>query len=425
MNYFSMFTALIAIAALATPGAACAAQGNDRVYDMIYTVTPDPGKASASVQLHVQQPRSLLREMRMQIDPERISDVTGSGIINVGVDEIRWTPTPTGGTLSWTVSIPHERNNNGHDAWLADDWGVFRAEDIIPRAATRTLRGSKSNTTLNFRLPRGWSVVTEYFGNDSSFKVQRPERLFDQPAGWIAMGELGVRRDEIAGTRVAVAAPVNQTNRRLEMLALLRWTLPELARIVPKLPRRLTIVSAGEPMWRGALSAPASLFIQAERPLISENATSTLLHEVMHVSTGMSSEYGYDWIVEGIAEYYSLELLRRSDSISEKRYLDARRSQRAWGKKATTLCAPSSSGATTALAVTTLTALDRELRAASGGDVTLDDVTAELLARGEALNLERLRRAAESVGGDSIETLHTDKLPGCSDNGRENSQLSN
>jgi hypothetical protein len=407
------------------PGAPCAAQSNDREYDMIYTVTPDPGKASASVQLHVQQPRSLLREIRMQIDPDRISDVIGSGIVNVDDDEIRWTPTPTGGTLSWTVSIPHERNSNGYDAWLADDWGVFRAEDIIPRAATRALRGSESNTTLNFRLPRGWSVVTEYFGNDTSFKVQRPDRFFDQPVGWIVMGNLGVRRDEIAGTRVAVAAPVNQTNRRLEMLALLRWTLPELARIVPTLPRRLTIVSAGEPMWRGALSAPASLFIQAERPLISENATSTLLHEVMHVTTGMRSETGYDWIVEGIAEYYSLELLRRSDSISEKRYKNARRSQREWAQQADTLCGPSSSGATTALAVTTLAALDRELRNNSGGELSLDDVTSELLATGEALNLERLRSAAKRIGGGNIETLHTDKLPGCSDNSRDNSQLSN
>lgn len=424
MNYFSVFTVLIVIAAIGMPGAPCAAQSNDREYDMIYTVTPDPGKASASVQLHVQQPRSLLREIRMQIDPDRISDVIGSGIVNVDDDEIRWTPTPTGGTLSWTVSIPHERNSNGYDAWLADDWGVFRAEDIIPRAATRALRGSESNTTLNFRLPRGWSVVTEYFGNDTSFKVQRPDRFFDQPVGWIVMGNLGVRRDEIAGTRVAVAAPVNQTNRRLEILALLRWTLPELARIVPALPRRLTIVSSGEPMWRGALSAPASLFIQAERPLISENATSTLLHEVMHVTTRMRSETGYDWIVEGIAEYYSLELLRRSDSISDKRYKNARRSQREWAQQADTLCGPSSRGATTALAVTTLAALDRELRNSSGGELSLDDVTSELLATGEALNLERLRSAAKRIGGGNIETLHTDKLPGCSDNGRDNSQLS-
>jgi len=178
-------------------------------------------------------------------------------------------------------------------------------------------------------------------------------------------------------------------------------------------------------MWRGALSAPASLFIQAERPLISENATSTLLHEVMHVTTGMRSETGYDWIVEGIAEYYSLELLRRSDSISEKRYKNARRSQREWAQQADTLCGPSSSGATTALAVTTLAALDRELRNNSGGELSLDDVTSELLATGEALNLERLRSAAKRIGGGNIETLHTDKLPGCSDNSRDNSQLSN
>ena len=67
------------------------------------------------------------------------------------------------------------------------------------------------------------------------------------------------------------------------MLALLNWNLPELARAVPNLPRRLTVISAGDPMWRGGLSAPQSIFIHAERPLISENGTSTLMHEIMHI----------------------------------------------------------------------------------------------------------------------------------------------
>ena len=41
------------------------------------------------------------------------------------------------------------------------------------------------------------------------------------------MGKLGVRRETIAGTRIAVAAPEGQTVRRMDMLALLNWILPE------------------------------------------------------------------------------------------------------------------------------------------------------------------------------------------------------
>ena len=53
--------------------------------------------------------------------------------------------------------------------------------------------------------------------------------------------------------------------RRQDILAMLRWTLPKLRRILGQLPERLTVVSAGDPMWRGGLSAPRSLFLHAER----------------------------------------------------------------------------------------------------------------------------------------------------------------
>ena len=59
-------------------------------------------------------------------------------------------------------------------------------------------------------------------------------------------------------------------------------------------------------MWRGGLSAPQSLFVHSDRPLISENATSTLLHEVMHLALGIRAAEQFDWIVEGLASYFAL-----------------------------------------------------------------------------------------------------------------------
>jgi hypothetical protein len=53
----------------------------------------------------------------------------------------------------------------------------------------------------------------------------------------MVMGRLGVRRDTIAGVRVAIAGPVDNAVRRLDMLALLNWTLPELASLLPAMPR--------------------------------------------------------------------------------------------------------------------------------------------------------------------------------------------
>ena len=201
--------------------------------------------------------------------------------------------------------------------------------------------------------------------------------------------------------------------RWLDTIALLNWTLPELARLLPELPPRLTVVSAGEPMWRGGLSAPQSLFLHAERPLISENATSTLLHEVIHMSLGLTSRDGYDWIVEGLAEYYSLQLLQRSGTISNARFAAAQAELSDWAKTAGNLCGPSSSGATTALAVTVLDALNKEILEKSAGEWSLDDVARELWQLGEKVSLDQLNTVVEELTGHKPDVLHSESLPGC------------
>jgi predicted metalloprotease with PDZ domain len=199
----------------------------------------------------------------------------------------------------------------------------------------------------------------------------------------------------------------------MDTLALLNWTLPELARLLPDLPPRLTIVSAGDPMWRGGLSAPQSLFIHADRPLISENATSTLLHEVMHMALGVTARTGHDWIVEGLAEFYSLELLHRSGTISPQRYAQARTDLATWAKDATDLCKATSTGATTALAVGLLADLDSEIRKQTAGDASLDDVTRQLTQIDGRIDLDQMAAIANEITGANSDTLHIDKLPGC------------
>jgi hypothetical protein len=195
------------------------------------------------------------------------------------------------------------------------------------------------------------------------------------------------------------------------MLALLNWTLPELVSILPDALPRLTIISAGDPMWRGGLSAPASLFLHADRPLISENATSPLLHEVMHTALGVRPRDGYDWIAEGFAEYYSIELLRRGHAITPERALAALDWQATWSKNADVLCDRNSTAATTALAVTVLAALQDELQNKSDGNASLDDLLPALV--GSEVDLSTLTRLSEALIGSTPDALHIDRLPGC------------
>ena len=403
---------LVSCTACGAPPSEEASPASPLTYRIEYRVIPDAAAGSVRVTLELEQERALLRELRFRRDA-RVSNIAGDGDLVEAAGLTTWRPPLRGGSLSWQVQIAHRRNGDGYDAWLGPDWGLFRAEDIIPRAATRTLKSAKSETSLVVDLASGWSVVTQYPGKDGRFEIGNPERRFDQPSGWIVMGDLGVRRDTIAGTRVAVAGPTGQSARRLDMLAMLHWTLPELARVVPELPPRLTIVSAGDPMWRGGLSAPQSMFLHADRPLISENATSTLLHELLHISLGITADEGYDWIVEGLAEYYSLELLKRSGTISGSRYEQARTKLANWSAEADSLCAPVSSGATTALAVTVLAALDKEIRAIGKDAASLDEVTQALSRLDTKIDLAALRTLAEEIAGSKLDTLHIDSLPGC------------
>lgn len=380
-------------------------------YRLDLVVQPRPLDGSVDVTLRLGQTRSLLRELRWRND-SRISGVRGDGEVSRDSDETRWLPPADGGALSWTVAVPHRRNGDGYDAWLGSDFGLFRAEDIVPRASSRTLKGAYSETRLRFRLPAGWSVVTQY-RDDGTIRIDNPQRRLDLPSGWIVMGKLGVRREQVAGMRVAVAGPVDHSIRRLDTLALLNWTLPELARIVPELPPRLTIVSAGDPMWRGGLSAPQSLFLHSARPLISENATSTLLHEVMHMALRLDSEDGYDWIVEGLAEFYSLQLLSRSGTISASRHAAALQDLADWAREADSLCGTHSTGPRTALAVGVLTRLDTEIARETDGAASLDDLTRDLLTQGEYLDLAGLIASATRVIGHKPDALHSENLPGC------------
>lgn len=416
MNCFSgsiFLSCLIVCASCGSPASGTDGDPSSSDYSVHYVITPHPADGSVDVELRVKQSRRQLREMQFDLDEERQSELVADGTLAIDGSRVSWLPGERGGQMSWRVEPSQKRGASGFDALLTEDWGIFRAEDLIPRAKTRTLKNATAGTTMSFKLPPGWSVVTEYSSINSPIEVDNKSRRFAQPTGWIAIGNLGVRRETIAGVRIAIVAPEGETARRMDMLALLNWTLPELTSILATPLSRLTVVSAGDPMWRGGLSAPNSIFIHSDRPLISENATSTLVHEVVHVAFGIRAARGFDWIAEGLAEYYSLELLKRGGAITARRYMRALEDQAEWAQDAKTLCGKTSSGATTALAVVTLRALDEEIRKSSKGLLSLDNVVARASSSDSKITLDSLRQIVESILERPARALHIDRLPGC------------
>ena len=407
---------IIALALATVPGtwAKQAARGaSASTYDVEFIVTPVPEAGGAKVEMRLRQDDALLREVNMRAPAEYISEAGGDGEVRHQDERIVWRPPASGGSLHWFAKIGHLRNGTSYDAYIESDWAIFRAEDVIPQAATRTQSGARSRTSLRFDLPRGWSSVTQYFGRSHRYEIEVPERRFDRPAGWILLGKIGVRRDDIADVSVTVAAPVGQGMRRMDIMSLLSWALPDIVRVFPDFPARITIIGANDPMWRGGLSGPASLFIHSDRPLLSENSTSTLLHELIHVALGRGAASGSDWIVEGLAEFYSLEILRRSGTITAERFRDTMQSLSEWARDSDTLCGKRSSGPTTARAVAVFAALDQELRTANEDAGGLDDVIRALAQSDAKITIDSLVQIATKILGTAPDSLSPEKLPGC------------
>jgi len=378
-----------------------------RLYYVDYKVKFQPKTHSAQVEIKLGKKAEYVRWIRLQIDPQYHTGFKGSGSVEKQENHVLWKPKPEGGTLSFNVRINHRRSSGKYDAFFTDDWVMVRGDDLVPPVRVDMEDGTKARAKLYFDLPKGWSIATPYPRYSSgAYKVDHPHRLFDRPTGWMVAGKIGVKREQINGIKVSVAAPKRQSVRRMDILAFLNWNLPTLLDIFPSFPERILIVSAGNPMWRGALSGPNSLYMHAERPLISEDGTSPLIHEMVHVAMAARSGAKSDWLVEGLAEYYSLEIMRRSGTITPQRFEKAHKQLAERGKEVTNLSVDRSYGPITAKAVGVLRDLNSEIRKKTNGKASLDNVVKALATKREEITLNRVRKVAEQVAGVPITTLN-------------------
>jgi predicted metalloprotease with PDZ domain len=401
---FARYACAALFLAVATSTAAA-----DLFYDAAFRTEIEPKNATMKVTLTLNGAR-LPSRVDLHIDPKRHRAFASKSPVSREGNVVTWLPSGKQATLSYEFQATHERSPNRYDSLVTDTWAVFRTDRMVPRITVTGSPNLKSRTTLRFKLPEGWSAVTPYPEQDGAFVVDDPNRRFDRPVGWAVAGVLGRRSELITDIQAIVAAPAGQTARRQDILAFLNWNLPHLREIFSDFPKRLLVVSAGDPMWRGGLSGPASLFLHADRPLISENRTSTLLHELVHVAIGIRGDEESDWIVEGFAEYYSLEILKRSGGISARRYEEAIERLSRWARQSPSLFAPQSTGATTARAVVALREVDAEIRRVTAGRASLDNVATALARDRGEVSLARLQAEAQKVAGRKLKSLERAQL---------------
>ncbi|MCB1567543.1 MAG: hypothetical protein KDI69_01815 [Xanthomonadales bacterium] len=384
-------------------------------FDVDYRVRflPDAGQAEVSIHLNFDEAR--VSKLTFKMPASRYSDIKGDGDVDRDGDRLRWEPPKEGGSLSYRYRIDKKRKNGAYDAYMNDDWVVVRGDDLVPSARVTATRGARSRASLHLELPKDWTHAdTPWLPTrdhaDFEYEVVNHERALARPTGWIIAGKIGTRRDVVEGMEIAVAAPAGLSIARMDLLAMLTATAPILLDAFGQLPEKILVVRAGEPMWRGGLSGPRSLWMHADRPLISENGSSTLMHEVVHVVTRIRGVEGDDWIAEGVAEYYGIEILHRAGLLSEARRDKAIAWMRRHGRKVTSLGHDQSSGKRTARAVALLADLDAEIRKQTHDQETLDPVIRDLMRDGRRVSTQDLREAAEKVLGHPSKVLATPLL---------------
>lgn len=382
-------------------------------YRVEYVIGFDPPAGEAVVEIRTVPGSGALKRLRLTKDPLRHGVFKGDGKVTRDGDRITWRP-PEGkpASLRFRYKVDRRRDNGAYDARITSDWALLRADRLIPPISA--LADGSSDARLRFELPEGWSnsdIGYRVSPDRQYFQIQNDGRRFQQPLGWMIAGDIGTRREYMHGMEIAVGAPKGQDVRRNDVLAFVHASSLELLSAFGRLPSKILIVGAGDPMWRGGLSAPNSLYLHADRPLVGEGGTSPLLHELAHVITRIRGVRGQDWIAEAFAEYYSIQIARRSGLVSETRTHRAIELLRDQGKDVRTLLGAQSSGARTARGVILLLELDAEIRERTGALFNLDAVTRQLVGK-RRISLDQLRAASERVIGHPSDVLNSPLLGG-------------
>ena len=397
-------------ATLLTAYASSATAKNDadatKVYQMFYSATLDPKTGQAHASVTLKQHRQLVRSIEFVMPKDRYLNIRPISRIEINGDRVIWKPLQKGDTLYFDFVIDHQRSNRKMDARITSTWALLKLDYLFPSAKSRVVKGATSKTTLTLNAPKQWSIETPYGGGAGQiFEVDNTRRNFDSPRGWVIAGELGVRRENKDGRHITVAAPLGSGLQANDVLAFLRWTMPSLVELFPDTPQRLLIVSGSQDMWRGGLSGVGSLYLHSDRPLISGNRTSPLLHELFHVASGLHSKVGADWIIEGLAEYYSLTLLLRSDGISKVRYDKSFERLAQWSADTPCIATDRSKGKQTARGALVMRALDAEIRRNTHEKASLDTLVQKLVQANEDLTNSSFRAAVMEITGAPVRAL--------------------
>ncbi|MCP2228237.1 hypothetical protein OKW12_003670 [Pseudomonas silensiensis] len=382
--------------------------------DLDYHVRLMPHSDQAEVRLTLAQ-GSAVRSLDFDLgDGSHYSDFKADGQWQLTAGKQTrgvWRPATDKTSLTYRVRISHGRKSGSFDTRMTPTWALMRGDDLVPPARLDQQDGIELISRLEFELPSGWESVETAWPRigKNKFRIDNVSRLFDRPTGWMLAGHLGSRRTRLGETEVTVASPQGQGMRRMDVLTLLTFVWPQVQAVFPRHPVKLLIVGAKDPMWRGSLAARESIYLNTRLPLVSESGTSAVVRELAQVFGRINDKQRSDWISEGFAEYYAIELVRRAGGMSDERYESLHRRLVKDSQKVTTLRGEQANPAQVSKAVLLLQELDREIRLKTRNKRSLDDVLRGAMHLG-SVDTKEFVQLAESVIGESSKVLDTELL---------------
>jgi hypothetical protein len=379
--------------------------------DLDYHVKLLPASDQAEVRLTLTQ-GSAVRSIDFDLGSHgNYSDFKADGEWQADNGRGVWRPARGKASLTYRVRISYPHGSAvatpnralTYDTRMTANWALLRGEDLVPRARLDQQDGVELVSRLEFELPAGWrSVETPWprIGKNR-FRIDNISRLFDRPTGWMLAGTLGSRRTRLGDTDVTVSAPQGQGMHRMDVLTLLTFIWPQMQAVFPRNPPKLLVVGAADQMSHGAVAANDSIFFNSGRPVVSENGISPLARELVHVFSRINDSHHSDWIKEGIAEYYAIEVMHRAGGMSDERYQSVQRNLTKTGSKVTTLRGDRVDAATVARAVLLLRDLDAEIRQQTSNEKSLDDVCRGLMRLNTVSTKEFIQLSESVIGGPS------------------------
>lgn len=374
-------------------------------YRLDYRVSFDVESRQAEVFIEIAD-NHRLKHLSFNVAKLKPEIIRHTGKLVADGDRLEWVPPKKNARLMYTVKVDRLRRDGKYDAYFAEDWVLMRGDDLVPPARVRHAKGAESVAFIHFKLPEGWSSINTPWESTGghSFRLPKGRYRFIRPTGWLVGGKLATRRETVGNTNIIVSAPRGHHYRPMELLTFITFVWPEFEAAFNRVPENLLVTGADDPFWRGGLSGPNSLFLHRGRPLVSENGTSTLVHELFHVVTGLRAKPQHDWITEGMAEYYAVELLYRAGGLTANRRQAILDGLADWGKDITSLLTNNSKGPITARAVQLVAELDQEIRTKSRDRYNLDDLLRQLELPGR-VGRSDLAQAFKGLLGAESEVL--------------------